>query len=209
MKFRKSSLVDIDEAALIKRLVADGHRRSRLFAIRGFPRNPTFRQRVPLTGLPQSPKGDVDILAWTPGKPEGAVAIEVKRIKARVGDNPSDTRVNKLQEFRRGIDQVNRLARIGFSQVYLWVFVLVDSRKRNAGKITYDGLTPPLSQQIAETISIQDLDARVGLIHHEFVQPMDYKPLDVGSFGGKLIRLPHESLQPVEVTAWVRGLSEQ
>jgi hypothetical protein len=96
---------------------------------------------------------------------------------------------------------------MGFSQVYLWIFVLVDSRRRNNGRVTYDGLTPALSKRIEETITTRGLDTRVGLIHHEFVQPMDQEPLDVGVFGGHLIRLAREDPQSAEVTAWVERMS--
>jgi hypothetical protein len=115
--------------------------------------------------------------------------------------------VNKLQEFEKGVQRANRLAQIGFWQVYLWVFVLVDSRKQNAGRITYAGPTPKLSAQIKRVISAQQLHERVGLDHHEFVQPMDYEPLDIGTFGSDLLRLATAVSQPPEVTAWVDDIS--
>jgi hypothetical protein len=69
---------------------------------------------------------DVDLLLVEPNAPEAAVAIEIKRIRVHArtfaGGIP-----NKLQEYEKAVQQANRLARVGFAQVYLYVFVVVDS----------------------------------------------------------------------------------
>src|SRR5205807_941816 len=106
-------------------------------------------------------------------RPDLAIAIEAKRVKVRSG------RLNKLHDFKKGVRQANLLARIGFSQVYLFVFVVVDSREQNAGRMSYDGTDSYLRSVIEQAISVSDLDPRVGLMHYEFVQPMDHAPLCV------------------------------
>jgi hypothetical protein len=199
------SLAEIPEPALVRALLRDPHRRTRLLSIRGLPKGAAWAEQVPLTGLPGNPKGDIDILLWTPHTPDQATAIQVKRFKAYVAGQEGN-QLNRLGEFRKGVEQANRLLAIGFYQVYLWVFVLVDSRVQNAGQITFDGLTPELRTQVENTISTQHLANQVGLIHHEIVQPMDHAALEMGSFGGHLIRLPMQNVQPQLVTEWVAKL---
>jgi hypothetical protein len=97
--------------------------------------------------------------------------------------------VNKLSEISKGIGQANKLARIGFGQVYLWVLVHVDSRKQNRGQVSYTDLGTRLRGQIGSELSTYGLLDRVGLLSYEFVQPMDYAPLGVGSAGTHLERL--------------------
>jgi hypothetical protein len=80
---------------------------------------------------------------------------------------------------------------------------VVDSREQNGGRITYDGLPIDLASAISRFISPVGLQPRVGLIHYEFVQPMDDRPLGIGTSGGHLIRLAEPTVQAEEVTNWV------
>ncbi len=196
------SVTQIPEATLVEQLLASPYRRDDLLAIRGIPAGALSQQRVSQTGLPGSPEGDVDILLWKPDRLDQAVAIEVKTVKATL-DGIGGDHLNRLAEFKKGVRQANDLERIGFWKIYLWVFVLVDSRLQNGGRITYDGLGGELKHEVENTISIEKLHPRVGLIHYEFVQSMDEIPLEVGSYGGHLIRLAESSEQPVGVTGWV------
>lgn len=180
----------------------DPHWRSRLLNIHGIPRESIPFQRVPLNGLPGTPVGDVDILLSVPGRPELATAIQVKRVKVGAAAL-RDQRPNKLQEFKKGVRQANLLAKIGFSLVYLYVFVVVDSREINAGRSLYKGLTKELRSLIERAISPHGLHVRVGLMYHEFVQPMDNVPLGTGTYFGHLVRSARPISQPAEVTSWV------
>ena len=76
------------------------------------------------------------------------------------------------------------MKRLGFAQVYLYVLQVVDSRKQNDGLYKYDGATPELRAAIDAAVSPQGLEPRVGLVRHEFVQPMDHEPLEFGTYGG-------------------------
>jgi hypothetical protein len=200
------SVADIPEPELVAQLVEDKHWwLSNVLEIRDIPRNSLACKSVPLAGLPGEPEGDVDILLWVPGRVDEAIAIQVKRIK--VGIKAVRTcRPNKLHEFEVGVRQANLLARLGFSQVYLWVFVVVDTREQNAGQITYAGLGPELYGKISGHISSKDLDPRIGLIHYELIQPMDNVPLKVGVTTGHLRQLAKSVAQPAELTLWVDKL---
>jgi hypothetical protein len=112
-------------------------------------------------------------------------------------------RPNKLHEFDEGVRQANLLAQVGFSQVYLFVLVVVDSREQNAGGISYDGLTADLQRTIESTISTRELVQRVGLMHYEFVQPMDNAPLGIGTYSAHLQRIAETAVQSPELTQWV------
>lgn len=172
--------------------------------IRGIPSDAIHRLAVPMQGIPGKPKGDVDILLLEPGAPAHATAIEVKRVK--VSETTFKTgKPNKIKELKKGIRQANTLADIGFSQVYYFVFVVVDSRDHNCGRCTYDGLTQGLKATIDQSVSLclKGLAPRIGLMHYEFVQPMDDGPLGTGTYKGGLKRLAKPFPQPSEITAWI------
>lgn len=200
--FEHPSLTSLPEAELVQRLLAHPFNRADLLGIRGIPSNALTLTRVPLTALPGAPKGDVDLLAWEPGRPDEAVAIEVKRFKVVVEGGSSD-RPNKVHEFKKGVRQANLLAQVGFCRVYLWILVVVDSRKQNVGTVSFEGMNSELRAKVASAITTHGLDARVGVVEHELVQPMDNPPLTVGAGGVHLVRLAEATIQPEEVTAWV------
>jgi hypothetical protein len=51
------------------------------------------------------------------------------------------------------------------------------------GAVTYAGLTPLLEARIRDGITLTDLESQVGLLVHDFIQPMDHPPLTVGAGG--------------------------
>jgi hypothetical protein len=200
-----ASLADIPEAELVGQLVADPHWREAIFGIRGMPNVPRVLQMVDLASAPGGFAGDADIVLVAPDQPSVATAIEVKRIK--VAASAFDSGIpNKLQEYDKAVAQANRLAKVGFAQVYLYVMVVVDSRRRNDGRYTYDGLTPELDGAIQARISLEHLEPSVGLVLHEFVQPMDHPPLTLGTYGGDLLRIATARVQPAALTEWIAKL---
>ncbi len=199
------SIADIPEDRLVEHLLAHPYWRDAVLSTHGIPDNPLDFQRVSLNDAPGGLQGDVDILVCAKDQPHLATAIEVKRVKVGAAAFRSG-QPNKLQEYEKGVRQANLLSRVGFSQVYLFVLVVVDSREHNAGRTTYDGPTPELRAVIDNAIGPRDLDRRVGLIHHEFVQPMDYAPLGVGAGGKHLVRLAECAEQPAALTNWVAQL---
>lgn len=69
--WQHESLADLDEATLVERLTADAHWRWRLFNVKGIDSSCVPHLRVPMTGLPASPLGDVDVLLVPHGRPDG------------------------------------------------------------------------------------------------------------------------------------------
>jgi hypothetical protein len=200
--FKHASLTSIPEAELVRRLLTHQFNRADLLGIHSIPSDPLTLTQVSLTALPGSPKGDVDVLACAQSRPEEAVAFEAKRFKVVVEGGSWD-RPNKLHEFPEGVRQANLLAQVGFCQVYLWVLVVVDSRKQNAGRVSYAGMSSELRSEVASAITTCGLDPRIGVVQYELVQPMDNAPLTVGAGVLHLVQLAKSTIQPEEVTAWV------
>ena len=196
------SIADIPESELVRMLLSDPQRRMDLLGIKGVPSDALDFQGVPLDSVPGNFRGDIDILLCTKDRPDSAIAIEVKKIKVGASTFQSGS-PNRLEGVIEGIAQANRLARVGFSRVYLYVCVTVDSRERNAGQTGYKGLTQKLRDKIRNTITTSGLDPRIGLVVFGFVQPMDYPPLTVGTGDTHLERLATEAAQPATLTTWV------
>jgi hypothetical protein len=199
------SLADIEEKDLVRRLLTDPLSRADLLGVHGMPKAPLIFPALNLRDAPGSVQTDVDLLLVELNAPEEAVAIEVKRIKVHASTFASGI-PNKLQEYEKGVQQANLLARVGFAQVYLYVFVVVDSRHHNAGRVTYDGLTPELRARIEAVVSLKRLDPRIGLAVNELIQPMDHPPLTTGAGGMDLHRKAKAVQQPAELTRWLAQL---
>ena len=157
--------------------------------------------------------GEVDILVVPPGQPEQSTAVQVKRFKAEVrmdDQGRDDSNVGHPLRFRelmaKGIDQANETKRVGFSQVYLWIFVAIDTRERNSGWYTYEGPDSLLNSRIHHAISSVGLDPTVGLMMFEWCQPMDRPPFDLSTHGGHLTKLAESTPQPPDLTEWLETL---
>jgi hypothetical protein len=197
------SLPDIPEGQLVKKLLADPYWRARLFGLAGFPRDPVVRDEVDLAGVPGGVKGEVDVLLCRPGRPDLAVAVEVKRIKFDAWDIERGS-PKKLHEIGKAYEQANRDAGVGFAQVYLYVIVVVDSRELNIGKKqSYEGLSNDHRGLVRRALPLVGLDARVGLFEVELAQTVDNPPLWPSTWGGELRRNAQPTIQTPELTEWV------
>ena len=207
----EESIAEIDEADLVKRLLASSQvQRDRIIGLHGIAKDVQDFQAVPLTGVPgKITRGDIDILLCSPHIPEDAVGIEAKRVKVGTAAMRSG-KPNKLSDLRKGVDQANRLAKIGFSQVYLYIFIVVDSREQNAGKYSFSGVSTEIKGNIDRTIGMEVLNlcGRVGIYQCEFTQPMDDEPLSVGAFHGYLRKKAQRVEQSQELTQWVTATTE-
>jgi hypothetical protein len=200
------SIAGIHEDELVERLLTDPLWRSDMFELHGIPRGLAPKRRVSLDTAPGEYRGDIDVLLCAPEHPEQAVVFEVKRIKFGAPALRPSGRPNKFREFKKAVQQANRLAQVGFWQVYLYVIVVVDAREQNAGRHTYRGLSTELKSLVTSVVTPRELSARVGLCDLEFVQPMDYPPLTVGSHSLHLHRLATAVPQSEELTKWVAGI---
>ena len=200
--FQHPSLAEIPERQLVHALMADPHWRQRVVGIHGIPNDAQIYSEVELDGLDR--KGDIDLLLVVPSRPHFATVVQVKRIKVK-HETFASGRPNKLDALEKLEHQANLLADLGFAQVYAFVFVVVDSRMQNNGEYRFDGLTPQLRDLIAESLHLSGLAGRVGIVHCEFVQPIDHPPLTTGTSSVGLVRMPQVVSQPEPITDWVAG----
>lgn len=198
------SLAEIPEGKLVAMMLTDpGWGLGRILNIHGFPDCPRWRTEVPLLDV-DGGKGDVDVLLASIGSPEAAVAIQAKRIK--VGADALRTEMpNGLRNLSKLRQQANHVARLGFGQVYAYVFIVVDSRSVNVNdSVSYVGMQPPLRNAIqAEVERLDWLDDRVGLVVVDATQSRDHPPLTSGFGGVNLIRKAMVAKQSQSLTRWV------
>jgi hypothetical protein len=205
---KHASITVTQEHALVDRLLAEPVGWNRLF-IGGFPTDGVGLKRVPLGDVPAKPhnKGDVDILLVGENRPEDSVAIEAKRLTVTAAAVQTLS-VYNLGELKKAVEQANRLAHIGFSQAFLYLFVLIDTRERNeqnARTESWDGAPMEIRGMIETEVRMRqpELDPRVGLFVLSFTQPVDDAPFDVGSFHGNLSQSVTAVQQSLELTKWV------
>lgn len=208
------SITEAEEPELVSHVLNDVHYRDTLFNIKGMEtKDARVLECVDLRLFSNGLSGDIDILVIPNGRPEQSTAIQVKRFSAHVRMNTeghdeveggTPERFRKLM--RKGVKQANLTRQIGFAHVYLWIFVVVDTRERNSGWYTYDGPDPLLQSQIHQAISPVGLDASIGLMHFEWGQPMDRPPFELSTHGGHLVKLAESTLQPADLTNWLREM---
>jgi len=203
--FKHDSIATIDESKLVELLLTDPYWPSRIVNLAGMPEDCEDFGCVSLEGVPPSgAEGDIDILRCPTLRPDLAATIQVKRIK--VSANALNTgQPNKLSGLKKGVEQSNLLADLGFHQVYFYVFIVVDSRELNAGKVAFAGSTMEIKSLLEREIGLAAtaLHSMTGLYSCEFTQPMDDVPLSTGSFCGHLVRRAQQMAQPDELTRWV------
>ncbi|HVB57402.1 MAG TPA: hypothetical protein VNE63_13395, partial [Candidatus Acidoferrales bacterium] len=130
----------------------------------------------------------------------------MKRVKAGESAFQLGGRPGKLNGLEEGVSQTNALADLRFSQVYLYVFVVVDSRQNHAENPSCYGATPELKSVIQQCLSRcqVSLQPSAGLYQREFIQWEDQAPLTVGGYNGHLHRIATRIQQSPGVTEWVQ-----
>lgn len=115
--------------------------------------------------------GDIDLLACDAARPDHAIAIEFKRVKA-VATGASE-RVNRLEALGRAGPQVEALHKLGFSRTYLGVIAVVDGRSSDGPSFPFRGLSDAKYASVIEIAGGLPLPSEVGLVYVEIVQPVD------------------------------------
>jgi hypothetical protein len=204
-EFKHDSIATIDESKLVELLLTDPYWPSRIVNLARMPDDCKNFGCVSLDGVPPNgAEGDIDILRCPLLRPDLATAIQVKRIKVSA-TALSTGQPNKLSGLKKGVEQSNLLADLGFHQVYFYVFIVVDSRELDVGKFAFAGATKEIKSLLDREIRMAAtvLRSTAGLYSCEFTQTMDDVPLSTGSFGGHLVRLAQQRAQPDELTKWV------
>lgn len=204
------SITEVPEHDLVAMLLRDVYYRNTYLNIHGLRADDAVIWKdIPLRKFRKSVPGDVDILIVPNGAAEQSTAIQVKRYKLKIESDDADysRQIGWMADlFSGGVRQANENAELGFSQVYLWIAVLIDSRVRNAGRYTYDGADSRLRSAIENTISTARLAPCVGLIRNNFVQGMDRAPFELLATGLSIKRKATIADQPQELTRWLASL---
>lgn len=214
MPLLHQSIATIPEKELVAHVLNDVHYRDTLFNIKGLnTEEARVLEQTELRQFRNNLTGDVDILVVPANQPGQSTAIQVKRFKAVVTideQGADDAAVGHPKRFHelmaKGVQQANETKRIGFAQVYLWIFIVIDTRARNNGWYTYDGPDSLLRSRIQQAISPVGLEPTVGLMEFEWVQPMDRPPFELSTHGGHLRKLAATTQQPAELTEWLRTI---
>ena len=210
MPLLHDSIAKVKEAEFIRKLLNHVYYSHAMFGLKDLPIDNAALPQIDRRHYGAELKGDFDILVVPRETPELTTAIQVKRLGVKVGgaDQPKlETIAGRAQRlFDEGVTQTSWDERLGFWQVYLWMFILVDSREQNEGRYTYEGGSVNVMSRATSPISPSRLPERVGLMTMEWVQPMDRPPLELGTSGGQLARLAQRRPQPPELTEWLRTL---
>lgn len=165
--------------------------------------------RTPISDLFEDVKdgGDIDVLFHSLDAPEDSVAIECKRVKIKadafIKNNP-----NKIHGLSKGINQANYLYRLGFSRVYMIVFIVTDGRKRLEYNFAFRGASQELVDLVEYFPDFARLINTVGLVFIELSQPVDKDITFAGAIGTNIRRtaLPRE--QSSDLTRRIIELSK-
>jgi hypothetical protein len=116
--------------------------------------------------------GDIDILLFDLLRPNKSIAFECKRVKVQA-INEGESKINGAQNIRQGIIQVNKYLELGFSKVFLVIYLLHDGRQLK---------TPSTLHRIGKGDSVErlyniplneGLKDEVGLVFFEIYQNTD------------------------------------
>jgi hypothetical protein len=206
------SIADIHEKDFVGQILESRFDRDMVLNVKGIEGNGArILREIELRRYGRKLSSDIDVMVVPSSAPAETTAIQVKRFPVKLNERgEADARANYFEElFEEGVDQANATATVGFSQVYLWIFVAVDSRAANGGRFTYDGIDSALRGRIEASISLRRLGPTVGLMDFEWVQAVDRSPLSFGSSGAHLRHLATSSRQqPDSLTAWIQRLVE-
>jgi hypothetical protein len=156
MPLLHESIARIPEKDLVAHVLNDVHYRDTLLNIKGITtKDARILEQIELRHFRKDITGEINILVVPNCQPEQSTAIQVKRFKAEVAldeqgyDDANIGHPLRFQELiAKGVLQANETKRVGFAQVYLWIFVAIDTRQRNSGWYTYEVADSVLNSQI-------------------------------------------------------------
>src|SRR5262245_52241727 len=97
-----ASLAEISEQKLVRQLLAHPLNRSMLLGGVGFPKDVHVFLEILLDKALGACEGDIDLLVCAPGRPDAAIAIQVKRVKVGANAFRNET-PNKLKGIQKGV----------------------------------------------------------------------------------------------------------
>ena len=110
--------------------------------------------------------GDLDILMVDPLVPQEAIVFECKRIKVKIEENQNQ-KVNKQNDLKKLVQQVNGRIKRGFNRVYLTIIIVCDGRNKIANNIFFNNPSSETLEPIYESDHFKKLDKKAGMLSLE------------------------------------------
>lgn len=148
---------------------------------------------------------DLDILLIDPQTPENAIVIECKRIKVLIEVNQNE-KINKVEDLRELVGQVNDRIKRGFHKVYLTVLIVCDGRNKIANNTLFNHASTKTLDSIYNHRYLNKLDPKAGIL---FLEPSQLTAKDYNSQSGCGIyemRKPIPQKQTKELTEKIISL---
>jgi hypothetical protein len=152
--------------------------------------------------------GDLDILIVDPIRPANTIILECKRIKVKIEEDQSE-KVNKVEELKVLVGQVNDRIKRGFHKVYLTVLIVCDGRNKIANNIFFNHASSKTLESIYTHPYLDTLDPKAGLL---FLEPSQLTAKDYNLQAGCGIyemRKPTPQQQPKDLTKKINSLVSQ
>lgn len=159
--------------------------------------NKNFKLHYEAQGIIEN--GDLDLLIINPDAVQQTILIECKRIKVKINPDQSET-VNKVEDLKILVGQVNNRIKRGFHKVYLAVLIVCDGRNKIANNILFNHASKKTLQSIYTHPYLKKLNPKAGLL---FLEPSQLTAKDYNQEAGcgiYVMRKPTAQTQQVELT---------
>lgn len=150
--------------------------------------------------------GDIDLIIYEKGKPDKAIAIEVKVVKVRTEEN--ETILNKEKNISKGITQANAYARLGFHKTYLIIMVLDDASQVEKPNLIFRKSDLNSTDKLYNNRVIENLHERIGLIYFHISQPLEGSILHNTVTSIEPLKKPIPIIQTRLVTSQIKRLND-
>lgn len=150
-------------------------------------------------------KGDLDLLIINPDAVQETILIECKRIKVKINQDQSET-VNKVEDLKILVGQVNNRIKRGFHKVYLTVLIVCDGRNKIANNIFFNHATAKTLESIYTHPYLYKLNTKAGIL---FLEPSQLTDKDYNLQAGcgiYVMRKPTTQQQPEYLTEKIKNI---
>lgn len=148
---------------------------------------------------------EIDLLIIDPDTPEEAIVFECKQIKVEIKEDQTE-KVNKVENLKELVGQVNDRIKRGFHKVYLTVLIVCDGRNKIANNIFFNHASSETRESIYTHPYLDKLDPKAGIL---FLEPNQPTEKDYNLLAGCAIsemRKPTPLKQPKELTEKLKEL---
>lgn len=149
--------------------------------------------------------GDLDILLVDPINPGKTILLECKRIKVKIEEDQTE-KVNKVEDLKELVGQVNDRIKRGFHKVYLTVLIVCDGRNKIANNILFNHTSSKTLESIYTHPYLDKLDPKAGML---FLEPSQLTSKDFNLQAGCGIyemRKPTLQQQPIGLTKKINAI---